>query len=185
MQHEGEPPQFLFRVVSHHRTALNRQIKEAVSIRRRGGATSILNSKAEYNRCYVPRLVVEVEDEEAKIARKNREEEEIKELQRLLDEEDMTWEIRKHRDQELGKKKRRRQSETEEEPKLTNRCITDFYKPTLPVIMEGVHEEIVWEEDDLFDAVTTPLRNLMSGARPRPDKGFNDYVILGTPPPTQ
>ena len=183
-----------------------------------------------------------MEDEEARNARKTREEEEIKELQRILDEEDMSWEIRKHREQELGKKKRRRQSETDDEPgptgrrgskklkfglltddwgmveeakddrgveegeerqpvpvlpigdtrrqvsslpKLTNRCITDFYKPTLPVIMEGVHEEIVWEEDDLFDAVTTPLRNLMSGARPRPDKGFNDYVILGTPPPTQ
>ena len=26
----------------------------------------ILNSKSEFNRCYIPRLVVEIEDEEAK-----------------------------------------------------------------------------------------------------------------------
>ena len=210
--------------IGNHRTALNRQIKEAVRIRRRGGATSILNSKAEYNRCYIPRLVVEVEDEEAMNARKTREEEEIKELQRVLDEDDMSWEIRKQREQELGKKKRRRQSETEDEPGptgrrvskklkfglltddwgmvdeadddrgveegverqpvpvlprgdtrrqvssptiLTSRYITDFYKPALPVIMEGVHDEIVWEEDEFFDAVTTPLRDLRSGDRPR------------------
>ena len=61
--HGGEEPEFMFRVVSYHRTALSRQIKEAVRIRRRGGASSILNSKAEFNRCYIPRLVVEQEDE--------------------------------------------------------------------------------------------------------------------------
>ena len=36
MEHPGEPPAFVFKVVSSHRTALNRQIKEAVRIRRRG-----------------------------------------------------------------------------------------------------------------------------------------------------
>ena len=68
--HGGEEPAFVFKVVSYHRTALNRQIKEAVRIRRRGEASSILNSKAEFNRCYIPRLVVEQEDEGAKERRK-------------------------------------------------------------------------------------------------------------------
>ena len=34
-EHAGEPPNFLFKVVSKHRTALGRQVKEAVRIRRR------------------------------------------------------------------------------------------------------------------------------------------------------
>ena len=53
MEHPGERPRFYFKVVSLHRTALNRQIREAVRIRRRGGAGSILNSKAEFNRCHI------------------------------------------------------------------------------------------------------------------------------------
>ena len=43
MEHKGEPPKFVFKMVSSHKTALSRQVKEAVRIRRRGGATSILN----------------------------------------------------------------------------------------------------------------------------------------------
>ena len=51
---------------------------------------NILNSRSEFNRCYIPRLVVEQEDEGAK---KDREEEEAKELQELLknmEHDDMT-----------------------------------------------------------------------------------------------
>ena len=71
--HGAMEPKFIFKVVSHHRSALNRQIKEAVSIRRRGGAQGILNSKVEFNRCYIPRLVVEVEDQATKEQREQRE----------------------------------------------------------------------------------------------------------------
>ena len=66
-------------MVSKHRSALNRQIKEAVRIRRRGGAQGILNSKAEFNRCYIPRLVVEVEDQAEQEQREQREREEEQE----------------------------------------------------------------------------------------------------------
>ena len=52
------------RVVRSYKTALSRQIGEAVRIRRRGGAGLILNSKSEYNRCKIPRLVLEELDEE-------------------------------------------------------------------------------------------------------------------------
>ena len=61
------------------RTVLNRWIREAVRIHRRGGASSILNSKAEFNWCYNPRLVVEKEDEGAKERRQHQEEQETKE----------------------------------------------------------------------------------------------------------
>ena len=37
MEHPVEQPKFLFKVVSTHRTPLNRQVREAVRIRRRGG----------------------------------------------------------------------------------------------------------------------------------------------------
>ena len=52
----GEP-QFHFRPVRFHRTALGRQLHEAVRIRRRGGEV-VLNSKGEYNRCEIARLVL-------------------------------------------------------------------------------------------------------------------------------
>ena len=57
-----EEPSFVMRAVKYHRTALYRQLGEAVRIRRRGGQGSILNSKAEYDRCYIPRLIVEEKD---------------------------------------------------------------------------------------------------------------------------
>ena len=38
-EHKGEKPEFHFKVISTHKTALNRQIREAVRIRRRGGVS--------------------------------------------------------------------------------------------------------------------------------------------------
>ena len=56
--HHGQPQaNFEFRVHSTFQSALARQITEAVLIRRAGEAT--LNSKGVYNRCALPRLVVE------------------------------------------------------------------------------------------------------------------------------
>ena len=111
-EHDGAPPNFIFKVVTAPRSALSRQIREAVRIRRRGGEGSILNSPAEFNRCYIPRLVVEEEDEEAKTLRLQREEQEIKELLESLELEDLGWEERKRLENELSKKKRRRESES-------------------------------------------------------------------------
>ena len=44
LQHGGAPPKFVMRLVSRAKTALERQTKEAVRIRRRGGEGAILNS---------------------------------------------------------------------------------------------------------------------------------------------
>ena len=63
LQHGGAaPPKFIMRVISSTKTALERQTREAVRIRRRGGEGAILNSKAEFNRCYIPRLQLEEQD---------------------------------------------------------------------------------------------------------------------------
>ena len=63
LTHQGEEPEFIVRAVSFHKTALDRQVSEAVRIRRIGGEGRVLNSKAEFNRSYIPRLVVEERDD--------------------------------------------------------------------------------------------------------------------------
>ena len=60
----GGSPKFMMRVVGYYKSALSRQIGEAVRIRRRGGAGMVLNSKSEFNRCRIPRLIIEEVDDE-------------------------------------------------------------------------------------------------------------------------
>ena len=102
--HRGaDPPKFVMRVVSHHRSALERQVSEAVRIRRRGGAGAVLNSKSEFNRCHIPRLRLEDEEETKKREEQLRREELEKEQQ--LDREQGAWELArtKVRDEERRK----------------------------------------------------------------------------------
>ena len=90
LQHGGEEPKFMMRAISFHRSALSRQTAEAVRIRRRGGMGALLNSKSEFNRCYIPRLTVVEED----IA-KEMEQEEIEAAKRVeedLRNKDQSWE---------------------------------------------------------------------------------------------
>ena len=112
MEHGGEQPDFHFKVVSYHRTALSRQVKEAIRIRRRGGASNILNSRSEYNRCHIPRLVVEQEDEDVKKERELQEQKAFQELMKSMEQEDITWEEKKRRIQEqaLGELRRGRRA---------------------------------------------------------------------------
>ena len=65
MVHGGEQVKFTMKVVWSHKTALSRQVSKAVRIRRRGGEHMILNTKAEYNRCHIPRLRVGSEGRES------------------------------------------------------------------------------------------------------------------------
>ena len=65
LHHQGGAAPFVVKAVSFHRTALYRQAAEAVSIRRRGGEGMILNSRAEFNRCFIPRLTL-IQDEVAR-----------------------------------------------------------------------------------------------------------------------
>ena len=65
LHHGGDmEPKFTLKVVGSHKTALSRQIMEAVRIRRRVGSGAILNSKGEFNRAHIPRLVLEDREEE-------------------------------------------------------------------------------------------------------------------------
>ena len=94
MYHGGQEPEFVMRVVKFYRSALSRQTGEAVRIAKRGGAGSILNSKSEYNRCYIPRLRVEEQDVIKEMEKL--EEQELSTVRELLDEEDHTWAKNKH-----------------------------------------------------------------------------------------
>ena len=58
------PIQFTMRVMKYYNTALSIQVGEAVRIRKSGGEGYILNSKSEYNRCKIPRPIIEEQDEE-------------------------------------------------------------------------------------------------------------------------
>jgi hypothetical protein len=53
------PPDFRFKIVGSFKDALSRQVCEAVRIESRG--EGILNSKAEFNRCRIPRLRIDME----------------------------------------------------------------------------------------------------------------------------
>ena len=101
LHHEGREPNFTMKVISSHKTALNRQIMEAVRIRRRGGEGEILNSKGEINRAYIPRLVLEQTEEGEEDSTK---EEELR-ITRELDQEQYDWEQQKMK---IKKRYRRR-----------------------------------------------------------------------------
>ena len=55
--------EFGMSVMSHHKTAFERQLKEAIEIRR-GQGSKLLNSKLEYNRCYIPKITVKIYEKE-------------------------------------------------------------------------------------------------------------------------
>ena len=132
LQHGGAaPPKFIMRVIGSTRTALERQTKEAVRIRRRGGEGAILNSKAEFNRCYIPRLQLEEKD----IEQIEKEElQEIEDIGAVLEETTKEWEQAKNDSREqqnkkfsksLGRSKKSKQikhpGEEQKEPKLKRR----------------------------------------------------------------
>ena len=93
LQHAGAEARFVMRIVEFHKSALSRQTAEAVRIRRRGGEGSVLNSRSEYNRSYIPRLRLEEEDIAKELEKE--EEDSIREASEEIDTITKEWE-RKH-----------------------------------------------------------------------------------------
>ena len=92
LHRQGAEPEFTVRVVDYKKTALTRQLGEAVRIRRRGGEGAVLNSKGEFNRSRIPRLVVEETDPEEI---EKLEEQRAQEVRKYLDKEQSKWEKEK------------------------------------------------------------------------------------------
>ena len=63
LHHEGRKTEFSFNILGFFRTPLERQVAEGVRIARTG-ATRLLNSKAVYSRCPLPRLSIDKEEVE-------------------------------------------------------------------------------------------------------------------------
>ena len=81
---KGEEAVFAMKVVRSHKSALERQINEAVLIANSWGS-NLLNSKLEYNRCIIPTLSVKMGEQEV-VSREQREaqEKECEEVENLL-----------------------------------------------------------------------------------------------------
>ena len=72
-KHEDIDPElveFRMKVIIQHKTAFERQISEAVQIRRNAGPF-LLNSKLEYNRCFIPKIVVKRDEKPEKADEKS------------------------------------------------------------------------------------------------------------------
>ena len=83
-EHEGEDEteiQFRMRIVKTHRSSFERQIYEGIRIQNERRKHDILNSRTEYNRCALPRLVVKVGEGKDKGKDTEKREEERKEAE--------------------------------------------------------------------------------------------------------
>ena len=89
LEHGGAEPEFIMRSKEYFRSALSRQIAGAVEIRRRGGVGAILNSKSEFDRCRIPRLILEEEDE---IKIREQENKELEQDWKKIEEQAREWE---------------------------------------------------------------------------------------------
>ena len=95
MEHGGkeQKPDFRMKVRKYFKTALARQVAEAVLIRRRGGEGAILNSRGEFSRSHIPRLQIEMGEQHDNLEHREK-------TSKHLREQDMEWE--QHRRRELG-----------------------------------------------------------------------------------
>ena len=168
VEHPGEEPAFIFKLVSSHKTALGRQVKEAIRIKRRGGAANILNSKGEFNRCHIPRLVMEEESSDQTLERKKWEQSERDKLKLELDQEDSNWQNSKFREQErLGAKRRRTSYVGGEEDQVQEGLVEGATKRKLKRLKFTTIEED-WGEED--------------GEQPSLEK---EHIIVGAPLPVK
>ena len=91
MEHQGAEPKFILRPVRYYRSALSRQVAEAVRIRRRGGEGAILNGKGEFNRCHIARLRLGEPVDEGAATRE--EEEALEKTDKMSEDQILAWEL--------------------------------------------------------------------------------------------
>ena len=97
-----EPPPFHIKVVSSFKDSMTRQISESVRIDLRGGG--VLNSRTEYSRCRLPRLMIDMDEWRTK------KKEERRELEPSIPEEGMEW-LNEEWDGEIKEEKRKPEKE--------------------------------------------------------------------------
>ena len=153
------------RVIGTARTALERQTREAVRIRRRGREGSILNSKAEFNRCYIPRLKLEEQDIDKM---EQQEQSELNNIDERLKGDAAEWEQDKNNTRELdnrayakklgrSKKSLQVKNRLEEQSKEQKVNKTRKYEQVAPGW--GVSTEIVLNKIKEDETAPLPLTN--------------------------
>ena len=100
IHHGGEgTPEMVFKLVGTYRSALTRQVSEAVRIRGRGSA--VLNSKSEYDRCKIHRLTIEGEEFSKNVPMRGNESENLN-SQDGTEGEQYLFQKRKQMDKKMG-----------------------------------------------------------------------------------
>ena len=115
LHHPSMEPLFYMKVVGFYRSALSRQTAEAVRIRRRGGEGAVLNSKAEFNRCYLPRL--RLADEKEVVEMEQAEEQENNVVLEELKEKNNNWINKKTQSRSKGSRSEISRSKATKKPR--------------------------------------------------------------------
>ena len=97
-EHRGaEEPKFMVRAVKLFKSALTRQLGDAIRIRRRGGQGCIINSKSEFDRCRIPKLTIDEKEGELNKAAEKREQEELDLVIEQIENDEQAWGANKSR----------------------------------------------------------------------------------------
>ena len=194
--HKGEDPLFYMRVVSFHRTALSRQTAEAVRIRRRGGEGAVLNSKAEFNRCYLPRLKLVGEQESTEMEQAEEQADEA--MREQLREGDSHWEHEKTRQRSsqtrgstmVGSSKRSSREQLREGKPSKRRkfALVEQGWGTKTTVLEAKNE-ILFEEQDEYNKEEEQESSIKAGEQPTSEElvdggGATPIVMVENHPPT-
>ena len=99
--HGGSREQkFIFKIVGAPKSALNRQVGEAIRIRNRGGEGAILNARGEYNRCSITRLTLGSNEEKPELQK--RDEGEGEQAEDWINNQGAEWILQKSKKRELN-----------------------------------------------------------------------------------
>ena len=112
-------------------------------MRRRGGEGAVLNSKAEFNWCYLPRLKL-VEEEET-VAMEQAEEEYSKDVVEELQREEDNWITKETQARTKGKNREKLRCSL---PTKHPRELEDGARPSKRGSRMGIEDNRKWNEDD-------------------------------------
>ena len=110
--HQGEEMsdvRFGLKILSHPRSAFERQVQESVKIQDEQKSHELMNSRSEYNRCALPRLTAQLGERDSE---KRRKEEMIREKE---EEEIVQREVLKRKKEKMEKMKQERRGERNRE----------------------------------------------------------------------
>ena len=128
-EEEIEEIEFHAKIIKYTRTAFERQIRESTLIQESRETSHILNSKAEYNRCSLPRLTTKLGEKETKDWLKKHEKTLREEKEQDLELRKRIFEIRKERNKQRGAEKN---TDSRENPSKRRKIDEQDYRRVIP-----------------------------------------------------